>query len=136
MFDVRVFNPFAPSNRKTNLSATYTKHEREKKRAYGQRVRDVEFATFSPLVLSLTGGLGREATCVYKKDSPHCSLQSAWEQPYSTTVNWIRCRLSYALLRSSIWCLREARSTCGRATRIPMAAPMDVIRVEARLSQC
>ena len=30
MFDVRVFNPFAPSNKNTNLSATYKKHEREK----------------------------------------------------------------------------------------------------------
>ena len=33
MFDVRIFNPFAPSNRLTKLSATYKKHEREKKKS-------------------------------------------------------------------------------------------------------
>ena len=31
MFDVRVFNPFAPSNRQASLTTTYTKHEKEKK---------------------------------------------------------------------------------------------------------
>ena len=35
MFDVRVFNPYAPSNKNTSLSSTYKRHEREKKRAYG-----------------------------------------------------------------------------------------------------
>ncbi len=32
-FHVRVFNPLAPSNRHTQLSSTYRKHERIKKRA-------------------------------------------------------------------------------------------------------
>ena len=56
--DVRVFNnPHAPSNRHTNLQSVYRKHEQIKKRAYEQRIREVEHATFSPLVLSATGGL-------------------------------------------------------------------------------
>ena len=44
-FDVRVFNPHAPSNRNMTLSACFRKHEREKKRAYDQRVREVEHPT-------------------------------------------------------------------------------------------
>ena len=40
LMDVRVFNPFAPSNRNTTLDQCFRKHEREKIRAYGQRVRD------------------------------------------------------------------------------------------------
>ena len=66
-FDVRVFHPNAPSNRSTNLQAAYKKHESSKKREYGQRVRDIEHGVFTPLVLSTTGGAGREATTFYKR---------------------------------------------------------------------
>ena len=37
-FDVRVFYPNTPSNRSTNISSAYRKHELLKKREYGQRV--------------------------------------------------------------------------------------------------
>jgi len=50
-FDVQVFNPHAPSNRN---SQCYRKHKLEKKRQYKQRVREVEHASFTPLVLSAT----------------------------------------------------------------------------------
>lgn len=43
-FDVRVFYPNAPSYRQKELSAIYKLHENEKKRCYGERVRDVERA--------------------------------------------------------------------------------------------
>ena len=49
-FDVRVFNLHAPSNRNQTPSACYRKHEREKKRAYAQRILEVEHSSFTPLV--------------------------------------------------------------------------------------
>ena len=66
-FDVRVFNPHAPSNRNQTPSACYRKHERKKKRAYAQRILEVEHSSFTPLVFSATGGMGRGATCFYKR---------------------------------------------------------------------
>ena len=39
-FDVKVFNPYAPSNQKT--PACYRSHANEKKRKYDQRIREVE----------------------------------------------------------------------------------------------
>ena len=56
-FDVRVFNPHAPSNKNMTLSASYRKHEREKKRAYDQRVREVNIPP-SPhsFYIAATGG--------------------------------------------------------------------------------
>ena len=51
-FDVKVFNPYAPSNQKTSLSACYRSHENEKKRKYDQRIREVEHG-FSLLLFSL-----------------------------------------------------------------------------------
>ena len=67
--DVRVFNPHAPSNRNTSLEQCFRKHKLEKKRAYNyeQRVMEVENASFTPLVLSASGGLGKEATVFYKR---------------------------------------------------------------------
>ena len=66
---VRVFNPHTPCNRHTNPQSIYRKNEQVKKCAYEQRVREIKHATFSPLVLSATGGLAREANTFYK-DSP------------------------------------------------------------------
>ena len=60
-FDVRVFHPNAPSNSSRSLSAAYKKHEDEKKRTYGQRILEIEHSVFTPLILSASGGMGREA---------------------------------------------------------------------------
>ena len=43
--DVRVFNPYAPSNRNTTIEKCFRKHELEKKRAYSQRVREIEHSS-------------------------------------------------------------------------------------------
>ena len=59
-FDVRVFNPHAPSHRQSSLPACYRKQESLKKRVYEQRVREVEHPSFTPLVLSATGGMANE----------------------------------------------------------------------------
>ena len=53
--DVHVFNPLAPSNSSSSLSSTFKKHENIKCRAYGQRIREVERASFTLIVLSATG---------------------------------------------------------------------------------
>ena len=118
VFDVRVFNPHAPSNRHTNLQSVYRKHKQIKKCAYEQRIREVEHATFSPLVLFATGGLAREANPFYKRLAS--MLASKWDHTYSSTLCWLRCRLAFSLLRSSIQAIRGARSSCGHAIKMPM----------------
>ena len=64
-FDVRVFHPNAPSNSSGSIIASYRKHENIKKRAYGQRVRDIEQGVFTPLVFSTTPGGGGRTGGVY-----------------------------------------------------------------------
>ena len=129
-FDVRVFNPHAPTNRHTQLASCYRKHEREKKRAYEQRVREVEHATFTPLVMAATGGLANEANVFYKRLAS--MLATKWDHSYSTTLCWLRCRLVFSLLRSSIQAIRGARSTCGHPIKPPMA--IDLITSETNIS--
>ena len=105
----------APSNRSGSLSAAYKKHEDIKKRAYGQRVRDVEGEVFTPLVFSTTGGMGREATTFYKRLAD--LLAQKQQKPYPVVINWLRCKLSFAAVRSSIMCIRGTRSSINRPLR-------------------
>ena len=115
--DVRVFNPYATANRNSTISACYKNHKNQKKWAYDQRIREMEHATFTPLVLSATGGLARQAAVFYKRLAS--LLSSKINQPYCKTINWLRCRLSFALLRSAIQCIRGARSSHGHFINIP-----------------
>ena len=114
-FDVRVVQPNAPSNSSTSIASAYKKHEDIKKRAYGHRIREVERGVFTPLVFSTTGGMGREATVFYKRLASMLALKR--EQPYSTVMSWLRCRLSFALLRSAVMCVRGSRSSFHHPVR-------------------
>ena len=90
-FDVRVFNPFCATLSKVPLPQCYRRAELEKKRAYEQRIREIEFGSFSPLVFSTTGGLGSTATVVFKRLAS--LIADKQEQPYSKTLFWLRCKV-------------------------------------------
>ena len=105
-FDVWVFNPSAISNQTASLTAAFRKQEISKRRTYEQRVRDVEMAYFTPLVFAATGGAGPAATTFRRIAG---LLSEKWSLPYSAVISWIRCRLSFALIRASIMCLRIFR---------------------------
>ena len=122
--DVRVFNPHAPSNRNTSIPNCYRRHEAEKKRAYEQRIREVEHSSFTPLVFSATGGMG---STFYRRLAT--LLAEKWNESYSSTLSWIRCLLSFCLLRSAIQCIRGARSSRGHA--IKSSLPIDLVSHEA-----
>ena len=123
-FDVRVFNLHAPSNRQP-LTACYRKHKNIKKGPTSKRLEKLNMvATFTPLIMSLTGGLGNAATVCYKRLAS--LLCTKWNQPYSSMMAWIRCRLSFSLLRSAIQCIRGARSAGSHEFH-----PLDLISVEA-----
>jgi hypothetical protein len=129
-FDIRIFNPFARSNRLQNQKAVFRKHENEKKRAYEQRVREIEQSSFIPVVLSLTGSLGNGASSCLKRLASLLSIK--WDFPYNRTISWLRVRLSYALLRSSIRCIRGARTT-NKSFVNQNHLPLDLILKESNI---
>ena len=110
--DVRVFNPHADSNKTSSLSSTYLKHKSKKCRMYEQRVREVERALFVLIVLSITGGMGKQASVFYKRLT--CLLSEKSETNYSSTMNWLRCTITFFLLHSAVQCIRGARSAFHR----------------------
>ena len=66
-FDVRVFNPLARTYRDHSLRKAYEKNEMEKKRLYNERILQIEHGSFTPLIFSTIGGMGREASTFYSK---------------------------------------------------------------------
>ena len=118
-FDVRVFHPNASSYRNKDLASLYKLHENAKKREYGERVREVEHAVFTPLVLSTCGGMSHETTTFYKKLA--ADLATKRKLQYSEVLGWLRCRISFALLRSAIMAIRGSRSSSHSG------APADIL---------
>ena len=103
----------------------------EKKRSYEQRIREVEHSIFTPLVLSSTGGMGKAATTFYKRLSS--MLSEKRDVPYSTMIGWVRCRLSFALLRASIMSIRGARSSRHRPANTVLLESVEVHVAEGHI---
>ena len=89
-FDMKVFNPFAKSNQKFALASCFTHHERQKKRAYEQVVVEVENGSFTPLIFSTTGGMGRLASIFYSRLA--MMLSEKRQQPFHQ--QWDGCDAS------------------------------------------
>ena len=92
-------------------------------------MREVEHASFTPIVMLATGGLAPEVTTFYRRLAS--LLTSKWGDDYSVVMGWLHCNLSFSLLQSAIACVRGARSSIGHFHR---ALPViDLIRVESNI---
>ena len=100
-FDVRVFNPFAPSYDNTPLAQCYRRKREE--------------CMISPLVLITSGGMGTKATLVYKRLAS--LIAEKHDTSYHKRVHWLQCMLNFSLLRSAIMCLRGSCSTINHTAR-------------------
>ena len=107
-FDVRVCHPNAVSYRDLEPQQIYRIHENEKKRLYSKRVLDIEHGTFTPLVFTTTGGMGKECLMYHSRLAQLIAIKKG--EQYAKTISWIRTRTSFALLRSALVCLRGSRT--------------------------
>ena len=103
-----ICHPNADSYRDMNLNQIYRQHETEKERQYACRIIKVEQATFTPLVFSATGGMAAE--CKRYHSRPAELVDKKKKKKYATTMSWIRARVSFALLRSTLLCLIGSRA--------------------------
>ena len=94
-FDVRVFNPLAPTYRSKTLKAAHKENESAKKREYGERVLNVEHGTFTPLVFSCYGGMSTECSRFYDRLSE--MLSEKRNDPISVTKSWVRTKINFSL---------------------------------------
>ena len=133
-FDVRVFNALPPSYCKSSMTAVYWRNENEKRQAYEQRIIDVEHGSFTPLVLSATGGMGQAVTVAYKRMAS--LLVEKRGQPYRKTMGWLCCLLNFSLIRSAIQCIRGARSARHRPSRLSLESPINLAAEEGHIPSC
>ena len=91
--------------------------EREKKRAYNDRIINIEHGTFTPLIFSITGGMGPEAELYHKALANKISLKTG--DKYCNVVNYIRCKLSFLVQKLALLCLRGSRSLKDNMSDVP-----------------
>ena len=107
-FDVKIFNPLARTCPK-NVNEAYKFHESQKKLKYESRIINVEKSTFNPLIFACTGGAGPSATKVITRLA--AKINEKGSESYADAISYIRTKISFALLRSSVLCLRGCRAT-------------------------
>ena len=128
-------NPHVPSCSNSSLPSLYKQHENEKRRAYQQRILEVEHGSFTPFVFSATGGVGPAAMMMYRRLAG--LLAEKHNKPYSRTLEWILCALNFALLRSAIRCIRGPRSASHKADKsFSLSSPIKLAAKEGRIPCC
>ena len=98
-FDLRVFDPCFKS-----LQQCHVMNEQEKKRAYNERILQIDHCIFTPLVFSINGSMGRECLKIYSRLAR--IIFEKRDLPQSISSNWIRTKVFFGLLKSSLLCLR------------------------------
>ena len=113
--DIVVFNPHAQSNAAKDLNQIYTSYERIKKRKYNERILQIEKGTFSPAVFSCSGGASPETSKLMKAIALKLSVKRG--EKYSVTINFVRRRISFDILRTCLLSFRGERGS-GSETAI------------------
>ena len=76
---------------------------------YAKRVIAVEQGTFTPLVYTTTGGIGKECQRFHSRLAELIAAKMG--EQYWTSISWICTKVSFAIFRSAILCLRGSRTT-------------------------
>ncbi len=116
------------------LPTCYRKHENIKKRAYEQRVWEVKHGSFTPLVMSLTGGLGNATKVCYKRLALMLASKINGTSPIAAPWPGLDAAYLihyYALLSNAAD--RGARSARGRVSK-QLIQPIDLVSTETNIS--
>ena len=127
-FYVTVCHPNAESYRDLSPEQIYRQHENGKKRSYAKRVMEIEQGTFTPLVFSTTGGMAEECRRYHSRLAELLAIKKG--EDYSTTIAWVRTKVSLVILRAALLFLRGSR-TLKRRNNLDMG--LDVEKTEARI---
>ena len=106
----------APSYCTFSMTVVYGWNEEKKRRAYEQRIIEVDMGLSPHLnVFSAKGDMKQAATVANNGILPG----REGEQSYSRTLGWLWCVLDFSLIRAAIQCIRGARSASHRPIRLP-----------------
>ena len=117
--DVQVTHLNCPSNIHRDSSQVYASLERKKKSKYNERIINVEKGSFTPLVMSTTGGMGVEATRFHKRLA--LLISEKRKENYAHVMNHIRTRLRFCLLKSTVMAIRGIRGKRAKDGEIDLS---------------
>jgi hypothetical protein len=106
-FDIKVISPYARSYLPKNHKQMFREAEQSKNREYKARINQVEHADFNPLIFTTAGGFGPQSQLFLKQITQ--KLAHLKDLCPSVVAGWLRCRFSFALLRTTLVCLRGTR---------------------------
>ena len=101
----------------------------EKKRAYNERMLQVNDGTFTPLKFSINGIMRRECQKFYSRLKQMISENR--DLPQSFSSNYIRTKVCFGLLKSSLLCSRGSRTVCRKTAEFEI--DVDVFHTLAKL---
>ncbi len=82
---------------------------------------------------NVSDGWARKSSDIYiQATSLYVNNKNGTSPIYSIVMGWLWCRLSFSLLRTSIMCIRGARSSSGHPVRLPLS--VDLITHEPQVS--
>ena len=85
----------------------YSSHENQKKREYNARVLNIEKGSFTPVVFSTSGGMGKEAEKLLKQMANKIAIKR--DEQYCHVISFLRRRYRFDLLRTCVIALRGYR---------------------------
>ena len=100
-------SPFARSYAHLSPAQLFKQAEKAKIREYRERIMEVEHGDFNPLVFTCSGGMAPQCHLVMKRLAEQMSKKQGIQQ--SLVSGWLRCKLSFALLRTTLLCVRATR---------------------------
>ena len=110
LLDIRIMHPNAPSYVNKPIERVYELHESEKKRTYNERVLQIEKGSFTPIVGSTFGGMGKEAQRHHKRIASLIAAKK--NEEYADVMNYVRTRLRFSVLKSILTAIRGVRGKC------------------------
>ena len=122
LFDVRVIDTDAQSYCNHTPREVINAAENQKKSKYTTACEERR-ASFTPICCSVDGVFGSEAEVFLKRLGER--LAAKWDRGYSQVIGWLRARMSFAILQSSILCVRGAR-TRWRSLGLDDGAPLQL----------
>ncbi len=117
--DIRVFHPNAPSYQSKAIQSLYKDHERQKKAAYNSRVVRIEKSTFTPMVFSTFGGMGKECQRALQRAAGRIAAKR--KEKYADVMGHISTKIRMCLLRTTLLSVRGSRGT-SRGTVKPLSS--------------
>ena len=116
---MRIFHPYAKSYENQKIADVYSRHEQEKRRNYPQRVLQTEKASFTPLVYSTNGGMGKEAQQFHKKVAQ--MMADKTHESYSDVIKQLRTKLAFNMLGSVLLSVCGSRGKKNKAHETPLS---------------